>query len=87
VVLGAATTRSTAARVTTVIHGGPGNDVLVGGPGQDTLIGGLGNDLINSRDPATYLSGTDTDTVIAGLGLNICIHDTTDQVTCQESNP
>jgi Ca2+-binding RTX toxin-like protein len=68
-----------------VIHGGPGNDVLIGGAGRDTVIGGIGNDVINSRDPVNQ-EGADADTVSGGSGLNVCIHDPADEVSCDASS-
>jgi Ca2+-binding RTX toxin-like protein len=67
---------------TTVMHGERGHDVLVAGTGQTTIFGGRGNDVINTRDTAADAAESDSDRVQAGPGHNICIHDTSDVVSC-----
>src|SRR5262249_6738547 len=48
-----------------VVHGGPGDDVLIGGAGNDTLDGGPGNDtLIGKGGDDTLIGGEGDDNLI-----------------------
>jgi Ca2+-binding RTX toxin-like protein len=65
-------TRSKAARATTILVGGQGNDILRGGDGDDTLVGGIaaGTTIVsqvftNDGGDDTYDGGDGTDDAIA----------------------
>jgi Ca2+-binding RTX toxin-like protein len=59
------------ADLTSIVHGGNGNDLLVGGSGTDILFGDAGNDWIFGADGDDWLSGgTGNDRLVGGNGYD-----------------
>lgn len=65
------------ATITSVIHGGPGDDsitggeaadIIRGGKGRDTIVGGDGNDRIQGGDNDDSLAGSAGDDLVIGNG-------------------